>query len=118
MEGVKQAEKFSDHLPRSGMRCKITSEDGETIICSKSKFLGDDLIEFTENDERLNFLVNFALSKIEPGVISMKFDYYIRKNAISELHFKQEEKEKVMTRYKKSFANLVRLIEEIDPLRK
>ncbi|KIC95952.1 DUF2652 domain-containing protein [Flavihumibacter solisilvae] len=118
MEGVKQAEKFNDLLPRSGMRCKITSEDGEAIISSRSKVLADDLIEFTENDEGLNYLVHYTLSKIEPGVVNLKFNYYIRKNAISELHFKQDEKEMVMKRYKKSFANLVRLIDEIDPLKK
>jgi len=112
-EGVKKVEEISHFLPRVGMRCRCTLENGEVVIYSTSYSYNPERIEFSEIDEKTKNLSYFILEKISDNKTRLTIDLYQEKNIAKQIIFELLKKKKLKDTYQKSLMNLEELIKEI-----
>jgi hypothetical protein len=112
-EGVKKVEEVDHFLPRVGMRCLCTLENGQTFIYASSYSYTPERIEFSETDEKKSSSTNFLLEKIGNNRTRITIDYYLKKNGVNQFIFSLTRKKKMQAQLQKSLENLVEVVKEI-----
>jgi hypothetical protein len=112
-DGVKKVEEVSHFLPRIGMRCRSILENGQEIIYASSYSYHPDRIEFSETDEEKKNSTYFTLEKTGTNKIKLTLDYYLKKNAATQIIFNVMKKKKMENSFQKSLLNLEGLVKEI-----
>lgn len=112
-EGVKAVEEVNHFLPRIGMRCRCIMEDGQETIYSTSYSYSPEKIEFSESDEANNIVTYYALEKTGDKRSKLTIDYYVKKGFPQQIIFNLLRKKKTEDNFRKSLANLERLVKEI-----
>jgi hypothetical protein len=113
-EGVTKVEELSHFLPRIGMRCRCTMENGESAIYASSYSFHPERIEFEETDENKMHATHFTLETIGDNKTRLTLDYYIRKNLLEQALFNLTRKNKMEASLQGSLANLHELVKELD----
>ena len=113
-EGVKKIEVLNHFLPRVGMRSKWTLENGETVFYSSSYSYTDTRIEFSETDEKDNWVYYYTLVYKDAKRTELTIDVYQTGNWIKQLLNDLSGHQKMHLRIQKSLDNLVPLLQEID----
>lgn len=111
--GVKAIEEVDHFLPRVGMRCRLTLDNGEMMIYASSYYYQEDRISFSETDENKKSSTYFTLQRIGPRKTRLTLDYYLRKNFVEQILFTITKKGKVESAFKKSLQNLADLVKEL-----
>jgi Protein of unknown function (DUF2652) len=113
LEGVKSVEEVGHYLPRIGMKCRCIMENQQEIIYSSSYSYREDMIEFSETDQKKMSSTYYFLEKIADNITRLTIDFYLRKNIILQLIFNLLKKKKTNKYFKKSLQNLEGFIKEI-----
>ncbi len=114
VEGVKSAEAFVHFLPRVGMKCRISTDKGETVIRSNSINYREGRIEFSETDEQSGDLCIFLLESLDTQQTKLTISYYFGGNFIRQVFKKGPEKNRLETQWKRSLVNLAALASQMD----
>ena len=112
-EGVRAVEEIDHLLPRVGMRYRSVMDHGQSVIYSSSLSFHAERIEFSETDENDKSTTYYLLEKKEQNKIKLSIDYYIKKNAVTQILFKLNGKKKKEDFFQKSLQNLQSLVKEI-----
>jgi hypothetical protein len=107
MVGVTKVDMVDHYLPRVGMRCKATLENGDAFIYSSSYSYSDDRLEFSETNQTDKTLMYFTIDILEPKKTRLTVDYYVNKG-LSGLVFAFTKKKKLEQRFEQSLTNLER----------
>ena len=108
--GVTKVEELNHFLPRVGMKCKYTLDNGESYVYSNSYNFENDRIEFSETQEGSDCITFFTLELVAPRRTRLTIDYYIRKNWLNTLMFSLKEKRKVEETIAASMSKLPKVI--------
>ena len=113
-EGVQKVEELHHFLPRVGMKCRITRDDGEAIVYASSNTFTPEKIVFSETDENRKQSIYYTLERIEEYKTRLTIDLYIRKNLIGEIMFRLLKQQSVRNKMERSLVNLDRVAQQIN----
>jgi Protein of unknown function (DUF2652) len=112
-DGVKTVEEVDHFLPRVGMRCRCVMEDGQVIIYASSYSYTPERIEFSETDEQKKSSSYYLLEKTGNNTSRLTLGFYVQKNIVNEILFKQVRKRKMESSLQKSLLHLDKVVKEI-----
>ncbi len=112
-EGVQKVEEVTHFLPRVGMKCRRTMDNGTTTIYSSSYTFHPDRIEFSETDEDKKNATHYLLENKGAGKVLLTIDYYTRNSPQAEFHFSLK-KDETKAALERSLLRLEQLLGEID----
>jgi hypothetical protein len=75
-DGVKHVEEIIHFLPRIGMKCRCSMENGEHYIYSSSYRYREDHIEFSETDDNTKCVTYFTLLRKSSDTTELRIDFY------------------------------------------
>ncbi|HEX6179808.1 MAG TPA: DUF2652 domain-containing protein, partial [Chitinophagaceae bacterium] len=113
-EGVIKVEELHHFLPRVGMKCRITRDDGESIVYASSNTFTPERIIFSETDENKKQSTYYTLERIEEYRTRLTIDLYIRKNFIGEMMFRLFKQQSIRNKLERSLVKLERVAQEIN----
>jgi hypothetical protein len=113
LEGVQKVEEIIHFLPRIGMKCRCSMENGDHYIYSSSYRYMDDRIEFSETDDDTQSITYFTLVRKTLGLTALTVDFYVSKGNASGLAFPILERDAVKEKLERSLNNLEPLIKSL-----
>jgi hypothetical protein len=113
MEGVQKVEGLTHLLPRVGMQCRATMENGQVVLYSSGYRYDANKIEFSETDQNNHTTFYYTLQQLAPGRSSLTIDYYIPKGFTSELRFNLFQKQRKAAALHRSMQQLHKVVSEI-----
>jgi len=113
LDGVKAVEQVSHFLPRVGMKCRCTLENGEAMVYSSSYSYQENRIEFSETDEKGSATMYYVLEAMGDSRTRLTLTYYLKRNWIRQVLFSLQRKKKMEESLRKSLMNLDALVKEI-----
>jgi hypothetical protein len=112
--GVKSIEELDHFLPGIGSRHRCIREDSETIMyASGFSYDPESVVIFSESDEKFSSARYFVLEKLAENRTRLSLEYYLKKDPIRQLAFRLFKKDKMEAEFRKSLANLEKLLPEI-----
>jgi hypothetical protein len=112
-DGVKKVEEINHFLPRVGMKCRCTDENGQSTIYTSSYSYTPERIVFSETNEDRKSARYFILEKLDDKKTRLTIEYYLDKNFVNELLFRFSNKAKLEASFKRSLQNLDAVVREI-----
>jgi hypothetical protein len=113
LEGVQKVEEIIHFLPRIGMKCRCSMENGDHYIYSSSYRYMDDRIEFSEIDDDTACVTHFTLVRKVPGVTALTLDFYTPKRPTGESDSRIDELDGIKEKFARSLDNLDPLIKSL-----
>jgi hypothetical protein len=110
---VKKVEEITHFLPRIGMKCKRTLENGEATVYMSSCVFRPERIEFSETDEKTGNTTLFILEKIETLKTRLTIQYYTKKGVFEAIAFRLNKRRKMRNMLQASLKKLHGLVKEI-----
>jgi hypothetical protein len=107
---VKKVEEVTHFLPRLGMKCKRTLDNGEAVVYASSYTFLPHRIEFSETEEHTGNTTCFLLEKIEEHRTRLTIDYYIPNSFFRLLGFPRN---KMRSMFQQSMEKLHHLVKEL-----
>lgn len=107
LEGVDSVEEINHFLPRIGMKCKVTSNDGQQMIFITSYSYSDDKIAYSEIDDSGKRMIYHSLEKLGENKTRFTIDYYTDINTDTG----EEEITSLKEKLTRSMNNLQQLME-------
>ena len=112
-QDVLKVEEIGHFLPRIGMRCRCTTQNGEEVIYASSYFYQEHRIEFSETEEQSKNTTYYTLEKLSDDTVKLTLDYYLQKNLLRQIKFMLLKKRKQEAMFNKSLQSLERLAKEL-----
>jgi hypothetical protein len=113
-EGVTHVEELNHMLPRVGMRCRCTLDDGKTVTYTSTYYSwGGDRIEFLESIDEEAGLTRYILEKVDEARTRLTLEYYVTAGLAAELLYRLTRKKDTERRIDSSMRRLEALASEI-----
>jgi hypothetical protein len=113
-EGVQKVEELHHFLPRVGMKCRITTDEGDSIIYASSNSFTPGKIEFSETDEHKKQSVYYTLERIAEYRTRLTIDYYVKKNFIGDTLFRLFKQGSIRNKMERSLVKLDEVVKEVN----
>ena len=109
MEGITSVDQASHPINHIGVKHRSVFNNREMVFYSSSFSQNNDAFSYSETDEKKTMAIYFTLKPLEENKTLIVIDYYVKKDAFTQLFFPLFMKNKLSRQFAKSLDNLEEL---------